>query len=141
MGGVWLLFILLNTGLHAIKMVFPPIALIYSMRYNSPMNMLATISFFCWAMTWKLQSAFINKVAVSVLAVYICSEFLPVYYRPLHWIQAEFSGWGEFVLIPLFIIAFLFACVLFDKLIIWITTTLVYKLSRIMESVSKIVIK
>ena len=140
-GGVWPLIILLNTGLHAIKMVFPPIALIYSMRYNSPMNMLATISFFCWAMTWKLQSGFINRVAVSVLAVYICSEFIPVYYGPLHWIQNSFPEKTEYVLVPLYIILFFAVCIVFDKFRIWVTSPIVSALSQRMEKLSKRVLK
>ena len=141
MGGVWLLIILLNTGLHAIKMVFPPIAIVYSMRYNSPMIMLATISFFCWAMTWKIKSGFINKVAISVLAVYICSEFFPVYYGPLHWIQDSFPEKTESVLVPLYILLFFAVCIVFDKLRIWVTTPLVTFISNKMEIISRKVIK
>lgn len=140
-GGVWLLVILLNTGLHAIKMVFLPIAIIYSMRYNSPMNMLATISFFCWAMTWKVQSAFINKVAVSVLAVYICSEFFPGYYGPLHWFQNSFPEYLGFALVPLYIILFFAVCIIFDKFRIWVTSPILSALSQRMEKLSKRVFK
>ena len=141
MGGGWLLVISLNTGLHAIKMIFPPIALIYSMRYNSPMNMIATISFFCWAMTWKLQSGFINKVAVSVLSVYICSEFLPVYYEPLHWIQNSFLGYAEYALIPLYILFFFAVCLAFDKLRIWVTTPILSVLTTKFNSISQKIFK
>lgn len=136
-----MLVILLNTGLHAIKMVFPPIAIIYSMRYNSPMNMIATISFFCWAMTWKLQSGFINKVAASVLAVYICSEFLPIYYQPLHWIQNSFSAYAGYALVSLYIILFFAVCIVFDKIRILVTSPIITALSQRMENLSKRVFK
>ena len=138
---VWLFIIVLNTGFHAIKMVFPPVAIIYSMRYNSPMNMIASVSFFCWAMTWKCQSGFINKVAISVLAVYICGEFMPIYYTPLHYIQNHYPGWTEFVLVPLFILVFYSGCVLFDRLRILVTTPILSVLSKKMEDLSQRVLK
>ena len=87
-GGAFFLTVGINTALHAIKMVFPPIAIIYSMRYNSLMNLIASVIFFTWAMQWSFQSGLVNRVAKSVLAVYICSELIPyVYYGVLHQIQ------------------------------------------------------
>lgn len=103
--------------------------------------MLATISFFCWAMTWKLQSGFINKVAVSVLAVYVCSEFFPFYYQPLHLIQNSFPEYAEYALVPLYIIVFFAFCILFDKIRICVTAPLTLKLSKILESVSRKILK
>ncbi len=70
-GGVFLLIALLMTGLHAVKMLFPPIAIIYSMRYNSPAVMIASVVFFLWVCTWKIQSKIINWISGSVLSVYI----------------------------------------------------------------------
>lgn len=59
------------TALHALKMVFFPISIIYSMRYNSPMVLLASFLIFQWAKRWKIQSSKINWIAVSVLSVYV----------------------------------------------------------------------
>ena len=104
-------------------MVFPPIAIIYSMRYNSPMTLIASIIFFTWVMQWSFQSGIVNKVAKSVLAVYICSEMIPfVYYGALHRIQDVLPLWAELIAVPAYIIAFFLAFILVDKVRILITT-------------------
>lgn len=122
-GGHFLLVIIINTALHAVKMVFPPIAIIYSMRYNSPMTLIASIIFFTWVMQWSFQSRIVNKVAKSVLAVYICSEMIPfVYYGALHRIQDVLPLWAELIAVPAYIIAFFLAFILVDKVRILITT-------------------
>lgn len=123
MGGAFWLVIIINTALHAVKMVFPPIAIIYSMRYNSPMTLIASIIFFTWVMQWSFQSGIVNKVAKSVLAVYICSEMIPfVYYGALHRIQDVLPLWAELIAVPAYIIAFFLAFILVDKVRILITT-------------------
>ena len=120
-GWVFLLLLAVNTGLHTLKMVFPPTAIIYSMRYNAPMTILSSVCFFLWALTWRLQSRFVNKVAKSVLSVYIISELIPgVYYGVLHWIQDRVPIALEFVLVPIYITVFFCACVLFDQGRLWI---------------------
>ena len=122
-GGHFLLVIIINTILLAVKMVFPPIAIIYSMRYNSPMTLIASIIFFTWVMQWSFQSGIVNKVAKSVLAVYICSEMIPfVYYGALHRIQDVLPLWAELIAVPAYIIAFFLAFILVDKVRILITT-------------------
>ena len=124
MGGVFLLVIIINTALHAVKMVFPPIAIIYSMRYNSPMNFLASVFFFIWALQWSFQSGIINFVAKSVLAVYICSEMIPyVFYGALHRIQSQHDPiWLEMIAVLVYIIVFFVAFIIIDKIRILITT-------------------
>ena len=115
-GGVIFLLLIVNTILHAIKMVYFPISVIYSMRYNSPMTMLMTIVVFNYMMTWKIKSKFINKVARSVFSVYIISEMMPVYYQPLHWIQGKVFPKVEFVCLAGFIVFFFISCLVIDQL-------------------------
>lgn len=122
-GGYFLLIIIINTALHAIKMVFPPIAIIYSMRYNSPMNLIASVVFFLWAMQWSFQSRLVNKVGKSVLAVYICSEMIPyVYYWALHQIQENVLFSLELITVLAYIVVFFITFILVDKLRILLTT-------------------
>lgn len=71
LGLSWSGIVILMTMMHAIKMVWFPITIFYSMRYNSPMVMFASVVFFMWVQTWKLQSKTINWIAVSVLSVYV----------------------------------------------------------------------
>lgn len=69
--GVFVGLLIVMTIMHTIKMHFSPIAIIYSMRYNSPFVLVASVCLFMWARTWKLQSAKINWIAISVFAVYL----------------------------------------------------------------------
>ena len=74
-------------------------------------------------MQWSFQSGIVNKVAKSVLAVYICSEMIPfVYYGALHRIQDVLPLWAELIAVPTYIIAFFLAFILVDKVRILITT-------------------
>lgn len=139
-GGAFLLIIIINTILHAVKMVFPPIAIIYSMRYNSPMTLIASIIFFTWVMQWSFQSGIVNKVAKSVLAVYICSEMIPfVYYGALHRIQDVLPLWAELIAVPAYIIAFLLAFILVDRIrIITMTPFHVWMANKMDQITNKI---
>lgn len=138
LGGAFLLVIIVNTVLHAVKMVFPPIAIIYSMRYNSPMTLISSITFFIWTTQWSFHSGFVNKVAKSVLAVYICSEMIPyVYYEALHRIQDIMPLWAELMAVPAYIIVFFLTFIFVDKIRSLITTPsqmwLVDKLNKLTE--------
>lgn len=115
-GGKIILLLIIGTALHAVKMRFPPIAVIYSMRYNSPFVMLMSISVFSAAMKWHIQSAKINAVARSVLSIYIISSTMPVYYEPLNWLKARLSPSMDLIAFPLFIVMFFFSCIVFDQL-------------------------
>ena len=93
------------------------------MRYNSPMNLIASVIFFTWAMQWSFQSGLVNRVAKSVLAVYICSELIPyVYYGVLHQIQENTPLWLEQIAVPAYIFVFFIAFVLVDKIRILLIT-------------------
>jgi hypothetical protein len=70
-GGAWCAVVLIMTLLHMAKMKCPPVAIIYSMRYNSPSVLLASVLLFQWVRTWNIKSRVINWVAVSVLSVYV----------------------------------------------------------------------
>lgn len=128
-GRLFLIIVIVNTVLHAIKMVFPPIAIIYSMRYNAPTTLVATMCLFSWVLTWKIQSKTINWFAKSALAVYVCSEFLPIYYRPILWIHDMYQGGAEAVLLLLFILMFYISVASFDKVRIRIAEPIVKILS------------
>ena len=140
LGGAFLLVIIINTVLHAVKMVFPPIAIIYSMRYNSPMTLISSITFFIWTMQWSFQSGIVNKVAKSVLAVYICSEMIPfVYYGALHRIQDVLPLWAELIAVPAYIIAFFLAFILVDRIrIITMTPFHVWVANKMVQITNKI---
>lgn len=66
------------------------------MRYNSPAVMIASVLFFKWTMTWKIQSKSINWISASVLAVYIIHMgpfgshyfFMPLKYMSAEWSEA-----------------------------------------------------
>lgn len=122
-GGHFLLVMIINTILHAVKMVFPPIAIIYSMRYNSPMTLIASIIFFTWVMQWSFQSGIVNKVAKSVLAVYICSEMIPyVFYGALQQIQENSPKGLGLIAVFAYIVVFFMTFIFVDKIRILITT-------------------
>ncbi len=116
MGGGGLLLIILGAGLHAIKMIFPPIAIVYSMRYNSPYVMVASVCLFQWIATFRFQLGIINKIAKSVLAAYIMHSMIPHYYWGLHWVQDHTGYLGTVVMMPLFIVVYFIMCILIDQL-------------------------
>ena len=62
----------LMTVFHAIKMVWLPISAIYSLHFNSPLLVVATLLVFLWSKSLRInQSQFVNKVAASVFSVYL----------------------------------------------------------------------
>lgn len=105
--------------MHAIKIVFAPFAIIFSMRYNSPAVMLASVLFFCWVKEWNMQSKAINWIASSVLSVYIV-HMGPFgsycFFKPLKWITASGSPIMVCIGTILFMLAFYAVCILIDKL-------------------------
>lgn len=111
--------IAMMTGLHMCKILFPPTAILYSMRYNSPILLLTSVLAFLMFSTLKFQSKVINWVAGSVLAVYIISTlpfFGPRYYNVLKLIVNNYSGFMAFILVLSSMVAFYFACIIVDKL-------------------------
>lgn len=85
------------------------------MRYNSPFVMVASVCMFQWMATFSFQSIFINKVAKSVLSVYVISSMIPGYYDGLHWVQNHTGYWGTAILMPIFIAAYYAACIVIDQ--------------------------
>lgn len=122
-GGVkWLSFSVSMVLMHAIKLLFPPFAIVFSMRYNSPAVMIASVLLFCWAKTWRIQSKAINWISASVLSVYIIhmGPFGSHYFfTPLKYMSAEWSAlracWGMVV----YVVLFYGCCILLDKVRIW----------------------
>lgn len=117
-GGVFVALLIVMTIMHTIKMHFSPIAIIYSMRYNSPFVLVASVCLFIWARTWKLQSAIINWIAVSVLAVYllhtqpIVSKF---FFGGLKQLEGTYSTLEYILVVVSSIIAMFVFAILIDK--------------------------
>lgn len=114
-----ILLLVLMTGFHMCKMVFPPTAVLYSLRYNSPMLMVASVLIFLLFANLKIMSRAINWVSESVLAVYLISTlpfFGPRYYRLIKQLSVNYSGLSEFFLILVTMICFYSACILGEKL-------------------------
>lgn len=118
-GKNWFLFTLLMVVMHAVKILFPPFAIVFSMRYNSPAVMVASVLFFCWAREWKMQSKAVNWISSSVLAVYII-HMGPfgnhMFFTPLKWMTANCSAWEECIAMILFCLCFYVVCILADKI-------------------------
>lgn len=117
----WILFgmLLLMTVLHMVKMRFFPISVIYSLHYNSPCLIIASVMMFLWARTWTLQSNPINWFAGGVFAVYLihCNPYISPYYWQTMKAVRDIGPW---FVTPLLVAgasaAFFCLFVLFDKL-------------------------
>ena len=117
----WILAAMLAvmTGLHIIKMHFFPISVIYSLHYNSPCLIVASVMMFLWARTWRVESPAVNWFAGGVFAVYLihCNPYISPYYWQLLKAVRDFSPWYTTPLLLIAASAALFcAFVLFDKL-------------------------
>lgn len=126
MGGAkWLAICAVCVLMHAIKVRFAPMAILFTFRYNSPMVMLATLAFFHWVMTWKLQKKWINWISASVLSVYLIqSQHIggKLLFGTCDNIHNTFSTIPAAILIVTTIAAFYACCILFDKVRIKICT-------------------
>ena len=120
MGGVkWLIICAICVLMHAVKVRFIPMALLFTFRYNSPMVMFSSLIFFHWAMTWKLQNKWINWISASVLSVYILQAHDPgcyLLYGTLGKIHESFGVVLSALLMVLTLVAFFIVCILFDKI-------------------------
>lgn len=121
----WMLLgmMVLMTMLHMVKMRFFPIAVIYSLHYNSPCVLVASVMMFQWARTWKLQSKAVNWFAGGVFAVYLihCNYYLSPHYWQM---MKDIRDIGPWYVTPLLVTAasalMFCAFVLFDKLRAWV---------------------
>ena len=117
---IWVLIIFIMTVLHAVKMVFPPIAIVYSMRYNSPMCLITSVIVFVMIKNWSIESKMINWIAASVLSVYVIhSQPIVSYYffNTLKTISLS-STYSPFLTACLIIsitIGLYITCIIFDK--------------------------
>ena len=134
--------------MHAIKILFPPFAIIFSMRYNSPAVMIASVLFFKWTMTWKLQSKSINWISSSVLAVYIIhmGPFGSHYFfTPLKYMSAEWSEAYACIGMISYGMLFYACCIMLDKGRIFICRPinkwLTCKSAYIMEKLDSVLIQ
>lgn len=118
--GVWCAgCFLLMTVLHAVKVVWPPMAAIYSLHYNSPALICAAVLVFLWAKGQNVQSRVINWVASSVFAVYLvhCSPVVYPYFQQGLWsIKESCDSEGmSAVLIGLLLTVIFVGSILIDK--------------------------
>lgn len=136
------------TALHALKMVFFPISIIYSMRYNSPMVLLASFLIFQWAKRWKFQSSKINWIAVSVLSVYVVHSQPVVSFYFFNFLKdlsqnPTLSNINTFGGILLSMVILYILCVLTDKLRILLCTHIVdfcaIKIQKILDKFRKFI--
>lgn len=139
-GIIWVSFVITMTAMHAIKMIWPPVAVIYSLRYNSPMVLLASIVFFMWIRTWKIRSTVVNWIGASVFAVYLihCNPF--VWDRLMSFlksIQADYTSWQTAILIPVALCGFYFICILVDKIRIVVFNQLIKRMTGLGTSIQK----
>lgn len=116
---------LLMTVLHGIKMVWSPMAVIYSLHHNAPMLILASLLAFLWAKEQKMpQSRMVNWVAASVFAVYLihCNPSFGPYFRGWLSLVKDYSESASitFLLLSGSVIGVFTASVLIDKVRMWV---------------------
>lgn len=93
-------------------------AILFSFRYNSPMVMIVTLTFFHWVMTWRLQKNWINWISASVLSVYIIQaqpEGCGLLYGTLSRIHEQYASLPAAFLMVSLVACFFAACILCDK--------------------------
>lgn len=104
--------------MHGIKTVFPPFAIIFSLHYNSPSVMFASVLFFCFALRWKIQSKYVNWISSSVLAIYLIHSGpfgSNIFFTPLKWMANNMNAFTAFVSMSAFTLGFYALCILLDK--------------------------
>lgn len=111
------------TLLHAVKMFWNSVAVIYSLHYNAPMLICASVFVFLWIKGLSIQSRWINWVASSVFAVYLVlsnpavAPYLQQSLWEIHNIYE--STFLTFLTLSLFILGLFLACVFVDKFRVW----------------------
>ena len=118
LGGV-ILCVLMATCMHMCKMVFPPVAIIYSMRYNSPMLLSTSILLFIYFKQVSIQSNLINRISSSVLSVYLISSLPYIgkrYYQLIVMLNNCNSGFQAFGFVLGTMLIFYFLCIMADQI-------------------------
>ena len=124
--------------MHAIKVRFVPMAILFTFRYNSPMVMLATLVFFHWVMTWKLQKKWINWISASVLSVYLIQSQPiggEVLFGTCDNIHNTFATIPAAILIVATVIGFYACCILVDKVRIKICNPINECISKLLNMI------
>lgn len=124
----WFLILVSMNILHHAKLEFFPIAILYSLKYNSPMVMLSSVVFFIWFSNLRIQSKIINYISISVLSVYIIHlhPFVwDVLFDFLKYIQRNMNLMNAAIFISLSLIVFYMCCIFVDKIRISICLPLV----------------
>lgn len=118
-GLIWALLVCVMVCMYTIKMRFFPISIVYSLRYNSPMVLLASLVFFMWVQTWTIKAKWINQISILVFSVYLIHQNPFVWKRfvsVIEYIQYNFYGLREVVVVFLFMLLFFLFCIFIDKL-------------------------
>ena len=133
--GLWCVgcFVMM-TALHAIKMVWFPISVIYSLHHNAPIMIVASLLVFMWAKGLKIQSRFINWIAASVFSVYLihCNTAISPHFMGMLVTVKDYSGSPILTMLALsfVILGFFVGCILVDKVRISIFTWIASQLSK-----------
>lgn len=140
-GGKWLILCFLCVLLHAVKVRFEPMAVLFSFRYNSPMVMIVTLTFFHWVMTWRIQKKWINWISASVLSVYIIQS-QPVgcslLYGTLSRIHEQYATMPAAFMMVSVVVCFFAACILLDKVRLKICSPINGFIAKYMKSKSSL---
>lgn len=138
-GRGFIAIVIVMTFLHSVKMLFTPISVIYSLRYNSPAVMLASIAFFMWVTTWNLKSRNINWIASSVLAAYLlqCSSGAYVFYYGINKVLELSPSVLHPVLVFIWISLFFAIAVFIDKIRVYFAKGFEVRLTQRIEAKTK----
>ncbi len=119
MGGVnWLMICIACVLMHAVKVRFAPMAILFTFRYNALMVMLATLALFHWVMKWKLQKNWVNWISASVLSVYLIQSQAiggKLLFGTCDNIHNTFSTIPAAILMVVVVVGFYACCILVDK--------------------------
>lgn len=131
--GLWCIgcFVMM-TALHAIKMVWFPISVFYSLHHNAPIMIVASLLVFIWAKGLNIKSQFINWIAASVFSVYLihCNTVISPHFMGMLVYVKDYSDSPIITMLVLsfVIMVFFVGCILVDKVRIsffsWITSRL-----------------
>lgn len=142
---VWIFTVVIMTILYVIKIKcqFPFVAVFYSLRYNSPAVLLASISFFLFIRTLSFKNSYINWCAASVLSIYLVhqNQYIGNLWKAmLDFISSVQSFYVIFSII-FFVFCWFVSCILIDKIRIYLCTPvsnfILNQLNRIQYSLKK----
>lgn len=115
--------VLVMTVLSIIRLKYPVIGVVYSLHYNSPFVLFASVLFFMIFASLKFRNRSVNYVASSALAVYLFHSTTSGWNKYTDYVkelQYNASGFLLVVYLALFVIAVFITSIVIDKLRIFI---------------------